>query len=226
VEEAVPAFPVPLSVRARRAIVRPAVRRTAVAALAVVTAVAVASLVDAAGAARDRWGATRPVAVATRDLGPGDVVDAGVVEVRELPRGVVGEATLPEAPVGAVVRHPILAGEPVAPVRLAPDGLTGVAALVPAGERAVAIPLGPAGVPPLAVGDLVDVVTVVPGGATSSADGASGDGSSDPAFTLVERAAVVDVAEEAVTIAVPDRDAPRVAWAVANGAVVLALAGA
>jgi Flp pilus assembly protein CpaB len=218
----VPAFPVPLSVRARRAIVRPNVRRTVAAALALVTALAVISLIEAAGAARDRWGATRPVAVATRDLGPGDVVDAGAVEVRDLPRGVLGEASMTEVPVGAVVRHPILAGEPVARARLAPDGLTGVAALVPAGERAVAVPVGPAGVPPLAVGDLVDVVTVMPGGATAAADGASGD----PAFTLVERAAVVDVAEQAVTIAVPDRDAPRVAWAVANGAVVLALAGA
>jgi hypothetical protein len=66
----------------------------------------------------------------------------------------------------------------------------------------------------------------MPGGATAPAGGASDDGSGDPAFTLVERAAVVDVAEQAVTIAVPDRDAPRVAWAVANGAVVLALAGA
>jgi Flp pilus assembly protein CpaB len=226
VEEAVPAFPVPLSVRARRAIVRPALRRTIAAALALVTALAVTSLIGAAGAARERWGATRPVAVATRDLGPGDVVDAGAVEVRELPRGVLGEATMAEAPVGAVVRHPILAGEPVAPARLAPDGLAGVAALVPAGERAMAVPVGPAGVPPLAVGDLVDVVTVTPGDATAPAEGASDDGSGDPAFTLVERAAVVDVAEQAVTIAVPDRDAPRVAWAVANGAVVLALAGA
>ena len=131
---------------------------------------------------------------------------------------MVGDATTAEPPVGAVVRQPILAGEPVAPSRLAPDGLTGVAALVPAGERAVAVAVGPAGVPPLAVGDQVDVVTVMPPGAT-------GDGGSDPAFTLVERATVVAIGEQAVTIAVPDADAPRVAWAVANGAVVLALAG-
>ena len=213
-----PAFPVPLSVRARRVAVRPAVRRTAVAGLALVTGVTVASLVAAAGDARDRWGATRPVAVATRDLSPGEVVDHGAVEVRDLPSGMVGDATMAEPPVGAVVRQPILAGEPVAPARLAPDGLTGVAALVPAGERAVAVAVGPAGVPPLAVGDQVDVVTVMPPGAT-------GDGGGDPAFTLVERATVVAVGEQAVTIAVPDSDAPRVAWAVANGAVVLALAG-
>lgn len=215
-----PAFPVLLPVRARRALVRPVVRRVGVAALAVVTAWAVTSLVAAAGAARDQWGATRSVVVATRDMGPGDVVDDGAVEVRDLPRAVVGEAALTEAPVGAVVRHPILAGEPVAAARLAPDGLTGVAALVPAGERAVAVPVGPAGVPPLAVGDLVDLVTVVPAGGSEAGTG------DDPAFTLVERAVVLAVAEQAITVAVPDQDAPRVAWAVANGAVVLALAGA
>ena len=214
-----PAFPVPLSVRARRAAVRPVVRRTAVAGLALVTALAVTSLVAAAGAARDRWGTTRPVAVATRDLSPGDVVDGGAVEVRDLPSGVLGDATMAEPPVGAVVRHPILAGEPVAAARLAPDGLTGVAALVPAGERAVAVAVGPAGVPPLVVGDLVDVVAVVAPGA------AGDDGAGEPAFTLVERATVVAVGEQAVTISVPDRDAPRVAWAVANGAAVLALGG-
>lgn len=214
-----PAFPVPLSVRARRVAVRPAVRRTAVAGLALVTGVTVASLVAAAGDARDRWGATRPVAVATRDLSPGEVVDHGAVAVRDLPSGMIGDATMADPPVGAVVRQPILAGEPVAPARLAPEGLTGVAALVPAGERAVAVAVGPAGVPPLAVGDQVDVVTVVPPGALGD------DGGGDPAFTLVERATVVAVGEQAVTIAVPDSDAPRVAWAVANGAVVLALAG-
>ena len=213
-----PAFPVPLTVRARRALVRPLVRRAAVAVLALVTAVAVASLVMAAGAARDRWGTTRPVAVATRDLAVGDVVDPGAVEVRDLPAGVVAAATLAEPPLGEVVRHPIVAGEAVAPSRLAPDGLTGVAALVPAGERAVAVPVGPAGVPPVVVGDLVDLVTVVPPGASEGDPG-------DPAFSLVERAAVVAVGDQAVTISVPGHDAPRVAWAVANGTVVLALAG-
>ncbi len=158
------------------------------------------------------------MAVATRDLSPGDVVDDGAVEVRALPSGVLGEATMAEPPVGAVVRHPILAGEPLAAVRLAPDGLTGVAALVPAGERAVAVAVGPAGVPPLVVGDLVDVVAVV-------APGAVDVGAGEPAFTLVERATVVAVGEQAVTISVPDRDAPRVAWAVTNGAAVLALGG-
>ena len=127
------------------------------------------------------------------------------------------------------MRQPVLAGEPLVAARLAPDGLTGAAALVPAGHRAVAVPIGPAGAPPLAVGDLVDVVAVVPVDAARAGEG-HGDGGEEaatPAFPLVERAAVVDVGERGRRRSrCPERDAPRVAWALANGAVVLALAGA
>ena len=42
---------------------------------------------------------------------------------------------------------------------------------------------------------------------------------------MVEGATVVDVGDEAVTVSVPGDDAPRLAWAVAQGAAVLALAG-
>jgi Flp pilus assembly protein CpaB len=189
------------------------------------------------------------VAVATRDLAPGDVVDDGAVAVRALPMAAVASAAVSDAPVGATVRQAIPAGEPLVAERLAPDGLSGAAALVPAGHRAVAVPVGPAGRPPLAVGDLVDVVVVLPADLppTAGADGAGGDeadggsegedsgeppapsdpaGPGDPAFPLVERAAVVDVGEQAVTVAVPEGDASRVAWAVTSGAVVLALSGA
>lgn len=206
-----------LTVRARRALARPAVRRLFVAAVAVATALTVISLVGAAGQARDQWGRSRQVVVATRDLAPGDVVDAGAVEIRDLPEGVLTDSALADAPEGSVVRQPILAGEPVVAARLAPHGLTGAAALVPAGERAVAVPLGPSGAPPLAIGDLVDVLTVVPAGVDPDGE--------DPAFPLVERAMVVDVTEQAISVAVPEADAPRVAWALSNGAVVLALAG-
>lgn len=212
-------MPVPsivLAVRARRALARPALRRTAVAALALVTAFAVASLIGAAGAARDEWGRSRTVVVASRDLQPGDVVDTGAITSRDLPAGVITDAALSEVPTGAVVRQPILAGEPVVAERLAPHGLSGLAALVPPGERVVAVPPGPSGAPPLATGDHVDVLTVLPAGH---------DDDTDPAFPLVERAIVLDVDDQAISIAVPQADAPRVAWAVGNGAVVLALAG-
>ncbi len=216
--------PTLLVVRARRALVRPGVRRLGVAALAAATALTVVSLVDAAGAARDRWGDTRPVVVARRDLAPGDVLDAGAVEARDLPVAVVAEAALAEAPAGAVVRQPIAAGEPLVAGRLAPAGLTGAAALVPPGERAMAVPAGPAGRPPVAVGDRVDVMAVVPAGTLPLAADA-GPGASGAAFALVDQALVVDVTDEAVTVTVPVADAPRVAWALAGASVVIALAG-
>jgi hypothetical protein len=216
-------------VRARRALARPAPRRLGVATLAVAAGLTVTSLVGGAGAARDRWGDTRPVVVASRDLEPGDVLHGGATEVRDLPAAVLGDAVLTEAPEGAVVRHPILAGEPVVTARLAPAGLVGAAALVPPGERAVAVPTGPAPTPPLVVGDRVDVLTVLPAGPAPEAGdrpgGVGAPGASDPAFALVEQAAVVDVADGVVTVAVPEADAPRVAWALGHGSVVLALAG-
>lgn len=228
-----------LTVRARRALARPAARRTFVVVLATATVATVTLLVTSAGAARERWGTTRAVVVATRDLSPGDVVEAGAVEVRELPAGVVGDAAMADTPEGAVVRQPIFAGEPVVASRLAPAGLTGAAALVPPGQRAVAVPVGPAGGPPVVVGDHVDVLAVLPlgpgvagpatatdGGPASGDESGASDDSDEPAFRLVDGAAVVDVDEAAVTVAVPEADAPRVAWALSAGAVVLALAGA
>jgi Flp pilus assembly protein CpaB len=188
-----------------------------VAVLALTTGLVAASLVRSADAARDRWGATRPVAVATRDLVPGDVIDGASAELRDLPQAVTGPAALGEVPAGAVVRHPIMAGEALVAERLAPQGLTGVAALVPPDQRAMAIPVGPAGAPPLSVGDRVDVLAVLPAG--------TGTSGGEPAFPVVESGLVVDVADQAVSVAVPEPDAARVAWAVGNGVVVLALSG-
>jgi SAF domain len=224
---------IPLAVRARRALARPAVRRCTALLLAVATVLAAAGAAGAVGRARDRWGATRGVLVATRDLAPGEALDAAAVARRDLPAALVPGVSLSTRPEGVVVRQPILAGEPVVPGRLAPPGLTGPAALVEPGRRAVAVPRGPAGMPPLAVGDLADVLTVVPIGTGADAGGggpgdgeASGDDHDAPAFPLVERALVVDVTETAVTVSVPQRDAARVAWSLANGTIVLALAGA
>jgi Flp pilus assembly protein CpaB len=214
--------PVVLGVRARRALARTVVRRAVVLGLAIATGLVVISLVSSAEAARQRWGRARPVAVATRDLAPGDVVDGSTVEVRRLPEAAVSPGALAEPPAGSVVRQPVVAGEALVAERLAPQGLTGVAALVPAGHRAVAVPIGPLAVPPLTLGDLVDVLAVVPV-AAEDRPGPSGAG---PSFPLVEAAVVVDVGEQSISVAVPEPDAPRVAWVLTNGSVVLALAGA
>jgi Flp pilus assembly protein CpaB len=224
-----PLFPL---VRARRLAQRPAVRRTLAVALALVTGLVAASLLQAGDAARRSWGVTRPVAVATRDLAPGDTLGPGEVEVRPLPAALVPAAALRDAPAGATVRQPVLAGEPLVPTRLAPDGLAGTAALVPEGYRAVSVPAAAAGLP-VTVGDQVDVLAVLPpdplatAPAPPAADegGPSPPGADDPAFPLVERAVVVDVGDEAVAVAVPVDDAPRVAFALAQGSLVLALVG-
>jgi Flp pilus assembly protein CpaB len=212
--------PVLLGVRARRALARTVVRRAVVLGLAILTGLVVVSVVSSAEAARQRWGRARPVAVATRDLAPGDLVDGSAVEVRRLPEAAVAPQALSEPPSGSVVRQPVAAGEPLVPERLAPQGLTGAAALVPAGHRAVAIPIGPLAAPPLTVGDLVDVLAVVP---ALVEDQPRED---EPSFPLVEAAVVVDVGEQSIAVAVPEADAPRVAWVLTNGSVVLALAGA
>jgi Flp pilus assembly protein CpaB len=207
------------AVRLRRAAARPVLRRLAVTALALVTVVGTATVLGQARAERDRWGTGREVLVARRDLAAGDVIGAGDVERRALPRAALpaGAGALTALPVGAVVRHPVLAGEPVVAARLAPAGLAGAAALVGPDDRAVAVPRAAAPMPPLAVGDLVDVLAVMPPGA--------GDGHDPPAFPVVERATVVHVGDEAVTVAVPVDDAARTAWAVTQGSAVLALAG-
>jgi Flp pilus assembly protein CpaB len=204
------------------------VRRVALLALALATALVVASVVRAGDEARRRWGTTTPVAVAVRDLAPGDAVTAGAVEVRDLPEAVVPSGALDEAPAGAIARQPVVAGEALVAERLAPHGLAGTAALVPAGQRAVAVPVGPTGAPPHVVGDQVDVLVVSPGlaGPPTGADRPTEAGPGPPAFALVERGLVVAADDTSASVAVPEPDAPDLAFAVSQGGVVLTLTGA
>jgi hypothetical protein len=48
----------------------------------------------------------------------------------------------------------------------------------------------------------------------------------DPAFVVAPRAEVLDVSEEAVTVAVAAADAPRIVAALATGVVTVTLTGA
>lgn len=214
-----------LVVRARRVLVRPMARRLVALSVAVLTGLTVTSLLRATEAERDRWGERRSVAVALRDLQPGDVLDGGAAQLQELPDVAVPAAALSDVPVGAIVRQPIASGEPLVAERLAPDGLDGVAALVPVGHRAVSIPLGPAGAPPVRLGDHVDLLAVVPAAGPAFPEHPA-EGEPAPAVPLVEGALVVDVTEQAVSVAIRQAQAPTVAYAVTNGIVLVALAGA
>jgi Flp pilus assembly protein CpaB len=209
-----PSRPTPLVVLLRRLAGKRRLRAGFVVVVVAVTFVIVGAQMRAAQAARQRWTEVRQVAVARHDLRPGATVDAAAVELRELPARAIPEGAVGAPPVGAVVRYPVVAGEPILTARLAPDGLTGVAALLPPGHRAVAVAVAPTGRPPLEIGDRVDVLTAMP--SVESHDGL-------PSGPLVEGALVVDIAPEAVTVAVPATAAPAVAFTVAQGGVVLAL---
>ncbi len=181
-----------------------------------VTAHAITSALSRAEAARAGWGETRSVLVAQHRLDVGEVVRDGDVAAAAWPAALVPRGAAPDAgnAVGRTVVQVIEPGEAVLAGRLAPDGLRGVAALVPPGWRALALPVGPAALP-LSVGDRVDLVAAV--GGTDATE------SQSPSFVLADNAVVVAVDERSVTVAVRAEDAPRVALSIVTGSVVLAL---
>jgi len=185
-------------------------------ALAVVTANTVTSALHRAETARDAWGEARSVVVARHRLDVGDIVRTGDVTVERwpaamTPRGAFGDAA---DATGRTVVEVVEPGEAVLAGRLAPDGLRGVAALIPPGWRALALPVGPAALP-LSVGDRVDLVAAV--------DGTDANVSRAPSFVLADNALVVALDDQSVTVAVRADDAPRVALGIVTGSIVLAL---
>lgn len=173
----------------------------------------------AAAEARSAWGDSVDAAVAVHDLEVGDVVGDDDVLVEPRPRAMVPEGALDEEPIGRVVVAPVLAGEVVPARRVAPDGLRGTSALVPAGHRAVAVPLETGlGVvsPAVRVGDRVDVLATFD----------VGGGDEPPTGTVADAVTVIAVDDVSVTVAVPVDAAPRVAFAAARGTVALAIVGA
>ncbi len=193
---------------------RPRYRRVLVASLAAVCGVLVAGVVQRAEHAAAAWGARVPVLVATRDIDAGELLDEGNTRVAHQPSLLVPDGALHERPDGRRLVADVYKGEVLRRERLAPGGRSATAARLPAGTVAVAVPVEPGLVPPLAIGDRVDVLVAL--GAEAAGDG-------PPGFALTTGAAVVDVSDTAVTIAVPEATAPRLAVAFGAGAVSLAL---
>ena len=176
--------------------------------LVLATGATVSSLVGRASAAAARWGSPRPVAVAVGGLPTGAVVQPGDVVLRPVPASLVPAGALRRPPVGRTLLAPLSKGEIVVTARVAPAGRGGIAALLPAGARALAVPVGP-GTPPVRRGDRVDVLATF---------------GQEPTFAVAEGAGVVAVtAGKAVTVALTVEEAPRVAFALAEGTVTLAL---
>lgn len=187
-------------------------------ALALLTGTAVSRLVGRAEALSARYGATRAVVVARHDVAAGAHLRAGDVGRRVMPAafvpaGAVSGSTTSSL-VGRVVVVPLVRGQVVVGAHLAPGGLSAVAALVPPGTRAIALPTGGLA-PPLRRGDVVDVYATFD------------DGKDPPTFAVARRVPVVSVAEDddTVTVAVDERDVDRVAFAVTTGEVTIVLAG-
>jgi Flp pilus assembly protein CpaB len=186
-------------------------------ALAAVALVVVQHRLDQAEAVIDGLGATRTVAVARHDLEPGHVITGDDTARRDLPVAGVAGSAMTDDPVGRTVTATIVAGEAVSSTRLAPDGVSGLAALVPAGRSAIAIPVPDAALR-LARGDRIDVLD------PSAADAYAPDGSA--ATVVARRATVLALDDSAVTVSVTAEEAAAVAAALAHGTPVLALTGA
>lgn len=200
---------------ARFPILRPPPLRVVLAvSLAIATGLVVHRTTARAAAVTAALGETTTVAIATRDVEPGERLEAGDVVLEQRPAGHVPTGAVAHDPTGATVRDALHDGEIVLGSRLAGDGRSGAAALVPEGWRAVAVPVVDAPVP-ARPGDVVDVVasfdpTLVAGEASR---------------VVAAEAVVVAATEDAVTVAVARSRLTDVAFALANGIVTLALVG-
>jgi len=203
--------------RLRRFIRSPIAFWVGVAVLAVITWSVVSGIVGGAEAQADRFGSLRDAVIVNRPVALGAVVTADDVSLRRVPAAFLPDAWLGSVAdaVGHTAVAPLFTGQAVVGQQLAPEGLQGVAALLPPGTRAVAVPTG-ATTAPLRTGDVVDVLATFDPSAGSA-------GGQEPTFPVATDATVVDVGTDAATVAVGPEEAKRVAFAVTQGTVTLAL---
>jgi len=192
----------------------PAARWVALAALVALAVTVLHRTTASAADERHQWGATRAVSVARHRIAMGSTIDGSDVEQRAWPVALVPPGAVDSAPDGRTAIATIEAGEAVLASRLAPEGLHGLAALVPDGWRALAVPVAPT-VLALGVGDHVDLI--------AGFDVGNAGTERSPTLVVARDAIVVGVDEQRVTVAVPDDDAERVAFAIVAGTVVPAL---
>ena len=186
-------------------------RWTITAICAVALSIASMNTIGAAQRARSRWGDTTAVAIAARSIAPGEVIGAGDIELVDRPNAVIPDGAVTDDAIGRTAIAAIPAGEMLLDLRLAPAGRDGVGALAPVGSLGFAVPIDTT-TPPLAVGDRVDVFA--PSATAAKATTAT---------RIAQGATVVDLADRTVTIAVGPSQAPAVARALLDTAVVLAL---
>ncbi|MDE0802731.1 MAG: flagella basal body P-ring formation protein FlgA [Acidimicrobiales bacterium] len=182
--------------------------------LAVVAGLTVHRTTDAAARRAAALGEMRHVAVAAVDLDAGSTIESGDLELLERPIAHLPDGAVLEDPTGSSLRASVTSGEILVDDRIAGEGRSGAAALVPDGWRAITIPAIDSPIP-AEPGDLVDVI--------ASFDPALS--ARDPSLVIAADAVVVDVADDAMTIAVTRARVTEVAYALANGIVTLVLVG-
>ncbi len=155
-----------------------------------------------------RFGRPVEVAVARVDLAAGSVAGPDTVELRTWPERLLPPRALRSVPEDRVVTGAVLAGEPLVADRLGTD------TLVPSGTRALALPTGPGGLG-IRPGDRVDVLATF--------DPLVAPEGEDPTVTVARAATVVAVRASAITVAVTEVEAPRVAFALSQATITLAL---
>jgi Flp pilus assembly protein CpaB len=197
-----------------KALRRPGIYWSLAALLTIATLWIVNDLTSSARATLESYGARDNVLVVTDPIAPGDSLGPHNVALRPVPSAHVPSGAVTLLPDESVARIDLFPGEVVVESRLAGGG-SGLAALVPRGSMALAVPAGTA-LPPLVVGDLVEVIATF---------AVAPQQAGEPSFAVARSAAVIHVTDQAVTVAVTREEASPVAFALAHGAVTLALVG-
>jgi Flp pilus assembly protein CpaB len=189
---------------------RAAVYWVAVAALAAATVWLVSHQLGRADSTVRAWGERVRTVVMTVDAPAGHRLAAADMRLVDLPAAARPADALDEAPVGAPLAAAVYAGEPLVAGRVAPSGVSALAASLPAGHRGMAVPVDVT-MPPLEPGDVVELraATIDDAGALRT----------EPAGT----ARVIAVEEESVVVAVPVASVDGLVAALAGGPVVAVL---
>ncbi|MBI2709639.1 MAG: hypothetical protein HYX34_08070 [Actinobacteria bacterium] len=172
----------------------------------VVTWSSVNAALTSAARAQRRWGVPREVLVASAAIPAGSPL-AGRVAVRRWPAAMIPAGALGAAPPdGQVAARDIVAGEVVVAARVSRTAAAGPAGLVPAGWRALVVPLAVPGLP-ARPGDRVDLAAT------------------DTEGILVAAAVVIEARAERLLVAVPADSAAGVAAALGRGPLAVLLRG-
>lgn len=194
---------------------RPLVYWSAVTLLVVITAVGVTRQSDRQRGLEEVYGELRQVPVAVTLVRAGEPLNAAAVRWEPRPAGAVPPGAANELGEGAVAAAAIYPGEVVHAERVA--GLSGgLSSRLPPGVVAVSVPTD-YGVPPVRPGDSVSLVAVFDSFATEAVPAAQ---------TVARRATVLELDEEAVTVAIRTAEVEPTVSALVWGAVTVVAVGA